>query len=51
MWIVAAVAAAMLVSRIGFVQSPQWLLEHGRNAEAQNAVKSLFGSEDRKSVV
>lgn len=47
MWIVAAVAAAMLVSRIGFVQSPQWLLEHGRNAEAQNAVKSLFGSDVR----
>lgn len=41
--IVTAIAVLMFVSRLGFVQSPAWLMEHGRDAQAQKAVKHFLG--------
>ena len=43
MWIIAAIAALMLLSRIYFFESPKWLSCHGRQAEAQSALHSLLG--------
>lgn len=43
MWIIAATAILMLLLRIWFYQSPQWLLEHGKTAEAQKAVQNFLG--------
>lgn len=42
-FIVTAVAALMFILRLGFAQSPQWLLDRGETAEAENAVKKLLG--------
>lgn len=41
--IITAVAALMLLLRIGFAQSPQWLMSRGRKADAENAVHKLLG--------
>lgn len=41
--VITAIAAIMLVSRIGFAQSPQWLLSRGEKAKAETAVKKLLG--------
>lgn len=41
--IVAAVAALMLLLRLGFAQSPQWLMSRGETAEAEKAVSHLLG--------
>lgn len=49
MWIIAGFAALMLLTRIRFAQSPMWLLEKGRTAQAQAAVEKLLGSDVRIS--
>lgn len=43
LWIIAITAAVMLVLRIKFYQSPKWLLDQGRTAEAEEAAKKFFG--------
>lgn len=43
MWIIAFTAILMLIMRIWFYQSPQWLMERGKTAEAQKAVQSFLG--------
>lgn len=43
MWIVAAIGAVMLVSRIRFWESPKWLLMQGRVAAAQRMVHEFLG--------
>ena len=43
MWIIAAIAALMLLSRIYFFESPKWLSCHGRQTDAQRALNSLLG--------
>lgn len=45
MWISAAIAAIMVITRIWFYQSPRWLEEHGENAKAQIAVKKFLGDQ------
>lgn len=45
MFIIAGVALLMLLSRIKFYESPKWLLDHGRNAEAERAVEEFLGSD------
>lgn len=41
--IVAGIAALMLLTRIGFAQSPQWLVSHGKIPQAEAAVRKLLG--------
>lgn len=41
--IITAIAALMLLLRMGFAQSPQWLMSRGRKAEAEAAVRRLLG--------
>lgn len=41
--IVAGIAALMLITRIGFAQSPQWLVSHGKDSQAETAVRKLLG--------
>lgn len=43
LWIIAITAAVMLLLRIKFYQSPKWLLDQGRTAEAEEATKKFFG--------
>ena len=43
MWIVAAIAALMLICRIWFWESPVWLLNHGRKEEAEKALHNFLG--------
>lgn len=43
MWISAVIAAVMLVCRIWFYQSPKWLQEHGKMAQAQKALHEFLG--------
>ncbi|MDE7413727.1 MAG: MFS transporter [Muribaculaceae bacterium] len=45
MWIVAAIAALMLVLRIRFYESPNWLLAHGKVKEAEKAVQDFLGKD------
>lgn len=42
-YITAAIAAIMFVTRIGFAQSPQWLMSRGKEAAAQKAVEKFLG--------
>lgn len=48
--IMTAVAGVMLLTRLGFAQSPQWLMSRGRDAEAEAAVRKLLGKNVRMSV-
>lgn len=43
MYIIAGVAAVMLLSRIRFYQSPKWLMDHGQEAAAEKAVQQFLG--------
>ncbi len=43
MWIVAAIAALMLLLRIKFYESPTWLLNHGKTEAAEKAVQGFLG--------
>lgn len=45
MWIVVVIAAVMVAVRIRFYQSPVWLIEKGRDAEAEKAVKEFLGAD------
>ena len=48
LWLlVAGLAAAMLLSRIRFEQSPGWLIARGRTAEAERAVRYFLGPDVR----
>ncbi len=42
-YITAAIAAVMFITRIGFAQSPQWLMNHGKPEAAQQAVEKFLG--------
>ncbi len=46
-YITAAIAAIMFLCRLGFAQSPQWLMSHGRKAEAEKAVEKFLGPDVR----
>ena len=46
-YITAGVAAVMFITRIWFAQSPQWLMSHGRKAEAEAAVEKFLGPDVR----
>lgn len=46
-YITGAIAAIMFVCRLGFAQSPQWLMSHGRKAEAEKAVEKFLGPDVR----
>ena len=46
-YITGAIAAIMFISRIGFAQSPQWLMSRGHAAEAQKAVEKFLGPDVR----
>ncbi len=43
MWIIAGVAALMIVTRIYFFESPKWLLDHGKPKEAERALHKFLG--------
>lgn len=45
MWIVAGIAALMLLLRIRFYESPTWLLNHGKTEEAEKAVEGFLGKD------
>lgn len=45
MWIVAATAAVMLVTRIKYYESPGWLISKGKFAEAEKTVKEFLGDD------
>ncbi len=47
MWPVVVAAVVMTLSRIGFAQSPAWLLERGRRREAEAALKRFLGNDVR----
>lgn len=49
--ITAAIAALMFILRLGFAQSPQWLMSHGHTAEAEKAVEKFLGPNVRMDVV
>lgn len=41
--IITAIAALMFIQRLGFTQSPQWLMSRGETAQAEEAVKKFLG--------
>lgn len=43
MWIVTVISGVMFLCRIKFWESPMWLLQQGRTAEAEKAVKNFLG--------
>lgn len=43
LWIIAGIAILMIILRIRFYQSPEWLLEHGKTEEAETAVRKFLG--------
>lgn len=45
MWIIAGIAALMLILRIPFYQSPKWLLDKGEYALAEKAARKFLGTE------
>lgn len=44
MWVSAAIAALMLITRIWFYQSPKWLEEHGQRARAEEMLQKFLGT-------
>lgn len=44
MWIMIVISALMIVLRIRFWESPNWLMEHGRPQEAEKALDNFLGS-------
>lgn len=48
--ITAVIAAIMFICRLGFAQSPQWLMSRGRIAEAEAAVEKFLGPDVRMPV-
>lgn len=46
-YITAGIAAVMFITRLWFAQSPQWLMSHGRKAEAEQAVEKFLGPDVR----
>ena len=44
MWIMIVISGLMILLRIRFWESPKWLLEHGRLAQAQTDVHHFLGS-------
>lgn len=50
-FITAAISGLMFVLRLGFAQSPQWLLSRGRKAEAEAAVEKFLGPDVRMDEV
>ena len=47
MWIIAIIAGVMILCRLKFYESPKWLLDHGRLADAQRAAEGFFGPDAR----
>lgn len=47
MWIVAAIAAFMLLVRVNFHESPRWLIDNGRHAAAEKATEEFLGKDVR----
>lgn len=45
MLIVVGLCTVMFVTRIGFAQSPEWLVEHGKNVLAEKAVEKMLGKD------
>ncbi|MDE6716550.1 MAG: MFS transporter [Muribaculaceae bacterium] len=45
MWIVAGISALMLLLRIRFYESPNWLLNHGKVRQAEEAVQGFLGKD------
>lgn len=45
MWIIAGVGGMMLLTRIYFFESPKWLAAHGRQQEAERALRKFLGKE------
>lgn len=43
MWIIAAIAALMLVCRIWYYESPKWLELHGKDQQAEKAAQDFLG--------
>lgn len=43
LWMISITGGVMFLSRIYFGSSPKWLLEHGKRAEAEKAVKFFLG--------
>lgn len=43
MLIIAGIALVMILTRIKFYESPKWLLDHGKVAEAEKAVQDFLG--------
>lgn len=43
LWIIAGIAVLMLLLRIRFYQSPEWLMEHGEKVKAEKAVRDFLG--------
>lgn len=45
MLIIVGICIIMAVMRIGFAQSPDWLIEHGKEKQAEQAVEKLLGKD------
>lgn len=43
MWIIACIAALMVITRIYFFESPKWLLDHGKPQDAERALHKFLG--------
>lgn len=43
LWIVAGISLLMIITRIGFHESPQWLLDKGKTALAEKATHDFLG--------
>lgn len=50
-FITAAISALMFLLRLGFAQSPQWLMSQGQVAKAEAAVEKFLGQDVRMDVI